>query len=717
MFTTRCWGVTAALSCALLFQNCRSHSLRASSASSDEPSHALSPEGPRVCVSKVEGVLRAMPGEEEDSRLPAQRRYSTLASEDDLPDEGVLAWEGAEPDEAKKEAQDICLFSVKTPERAAGKHCVEQGKQSGDPLTILLDVASSKPDKAIQFLDVLLVAAQDEHCRQQALEALGKVAQASPGMFSACLPSLRAAAKEGDKDVRLLASKTLGEVEWRHYFGEVGPVPDLPSDMAAILDSACPFWSGKKVKETHLLVLIPATVDRKPFTLNLLEELIQCPKNGGHKTQYSCYDSDVQQQFGASSPAASYWLLMTRDVLPGSRDRTYAAQKELVAAYARCTGLPYKLPKALEAATAILTHHVRDGERLYGDSPWTYTRCRELIRSPFGADPAVVGGFEPSGLTVYDDDDFDDCLSGSGAAGCRRLDRCVRRDVLTILLDMASSQPDKAIQFLDVLLVAAQDEDCRQQALEALGKVTQASPGMLSACFPSLRAAAKEEDENVRLSALKMLGEVEWKHYSGETGPAPDLPSDMAAILDSACSFWPGKKVKETHLLVLIPAKVNGQPFSLNLLCELIQHPNNGGHKTQYCYCGRRVQAQLGADAPTASYWLLMTRDILPESRSRGYRDQEKMIAAHASRTGLPYELPKALEAATAILMHHVRDGERLYGDTPWTYTRCQEWGFNQFNEYPAVVGCFGSSLNVSHYYYDGCNSSSFGVASCRRVF
>jgi hypothetical protein len=164
---------------------------------------ALPPDGARVCVSKVEGLLREIPSEEEDSKPPAERRYSNLAPGDGLANKRVRAGEEVEPAEA------------------------------------------------IRFLDVLLVAAQDNNSRQQALEALGKMAQASPNVFSECLPSLRAAAKARDKDVRLLALKTLGEVEWQHYFGEVEPAPDLPQDMGTILDSACPFWPGKKVKDTH----------------------------------------------------------------------------------------------------------------------------------------------------------------------------------------------------------------------------------------------------------------------------------------------------------------------------------------------------------------------------------------------------------------------------------------------------------------------------------
>jgi hypothetical protein len=295
-------------------------------------------------------------------------------------------------------------------EASTAEECIRR-----DTLSVLLDVAKSAPDKAAEFLEVLLVSAKDKHFRQDSLEALDKVARATPGRVSQCLSSLRAAAEDKDKDVRSLALKTLGEVEWKHYLGDVGPAPALPSNIGTILDSACPFWPAKKVRDTHLLVLIPATVEGAPFTLNLLGALIQHPNNGGHKTEYRHYDSDVKAQLGEKSPDRPYWLLMTREVLEGSRNRSYAVQRGLVEKFAKETQQPYKLPGVLEAATAVLLHHVRTGERLLGDEPWTYTRCRELVNG----NPTVVGGFELAGLFVYHFYDYD--LNHRGVAGCRRL--------------------------------------------------------------------------------------------------------------------------------------------------------------------------------------------------------------------------------------------------------------------------------------------------------
>jgi hypothetical protein len=193
-----------------------------------------------------------------------------------------------------------------------------------------------------------------------------------------------------------LRAVTFGAQEWEKYLGEVGEAPPLPADIDEILDRPCPFWPDQLVRDTHLLVLIPATVSGVPFTLNQLGELIRRPNNGGHSTKYRFYGDLVEEQIGEASPPRSYWLLMTRDILPNSRYKTYDAQKSLVAAYASKLGLPYEMPHALEAATAILLHHVREGERLFGDDPWTFTRCQEVVNGW----PVVVGGFSSGGLGV-----------------------------------------------------------------------------------------------------------------------------------------------------------------------------------------------------------------------------------------------------------------------------------------------------------------------------
>ncbi|MCU0317884.1 MAG: hypothetical protein MUC61_00895 [Amoebophilaceae bacterium] len=207
----------------------------------------------------------------------------------------------------------------------------------------------------------------------------------------------------------LFLSYVFGAEAWKQYLGEVGVEPALPDDIDEILYSPCPFWPGERVRDTHLLVLVPSAVDGKPFTLNLLEKLVDVPKRGEHNTQYSIYDNGIQCSLGNQSFDSSYWVLMTRDTLLRSRVKTYTAQKELIFAHAHRMGIPYRMPHVLEAATVILSHYVRTGERLYAHDPWTYTRCQDVVADDYQNECSiVVGGFFDEGL----------CISTSNFVSC-----------------------------------------------------------------------------------------------------------------------------------------------------------------------------------------------------------------------------------------------------------------------------------------------------------
>jgi hypothetical protein len=200
------------------------------------------------------------------------------------------------------------------------------------------------------------------------------------------------------------------------------------------------------------------------------------------------------------------------------------------------------------------------------------------------------------------------------------------------------------------------------------------------------------------------FGKAKWEKYFGDIGVEPPLPKDIVEILNSNCIFWTGQKVRDTHLLVLIPEKVNGKAFHLDSLSELIKSPKSG-HKTKYNYYDDYVKKELGTQSQ-GSHWVLMTKDVIPDSRNKKYDDQKALVQMHAQSSQIPYELPKALEAATAILMHHVETGERLCSDDPWTYTRCQEKVNN--NQWPAAIGGFSSGgLRVSNYRWDDSTSTA----------
>ncbi len=187
--------------------------------------------------------------------------------------------------------------------------------------------------------------------------------------------------------------KAFGPKEWFIHFGaHLRNVPRLPSNIAEILNSPCLIWSSKKVHETHLLTLIPDTINNQPFTLKTLGELILHPKIGpATKFRYSL------GEYQDSSAPQPYWVLISRDVLEGSRNQIYQTQFDHVDSLAQKTDVPYAVPKVLEAATCILMHYVSTGQKLYTDSPWTYTRCQDTKKKDW---KLVVGGFGSGGLAV-----------------------------------------------------------------------------------------------------------------------------------------------------------------------------------------------------------------------------------------------------------------------------------------------------------------------------
>ena len=119
-----------------------------------------------------------------------------------------------------------------------------------------------------------------------------------------------------------ILSDKIGQRHWERYYGAVGEEPALPADIDETMDSPYPLWERKPVRDTHLLALIPSHVAGKPLTLDYLGEVIQAPKEDGHRTKYRYYRGQVREVIRNQSPESSYWVLITRHVLSGSRSKS-----------------------------------------------------------------------------------------------------------------------------------------------------------------------------------------------------------------------------------------------------------------------------------------------------------------------------------------------------------------------------------------------------------
>jgi hypothetical protein len=186
--------------------------------------------------------------------------------------------------------------------------------------------------------------------------------------------------------------KAFGPKEWFIHFGvHLRNVPRLPPNIVEILNAFCPFWPEKKVYETHVLVLAPETVNGQSLTLELLGELVKKPLIG-NPSQYKGFALGEYTDPVALPP---HWVLLTRDVIEGSRNQSYEAQQALIAECSQKAKVFCEVPKVRDVTICIFMEHVRSGTRLYPVNPYTWTRCQEMFddESQVG-----IGCYASSGL-------------------------------------------------------------------------------------------------------------------------------------------------------------------------------------------------------------------------------------------------------------------------------------------------------------------------------
>ena len=167
-------------------------------------------------------------------------------------------------------------------------------------------------------------------------------------------------------------------------------LPPYPQALRKFLEGDCIIFPGKKRSETHIVVpLFPYVIlnndmPRVPLTLETLNELDKSSKGTG----YSCEDdgifNDIPDEKGFR------YAVMTRDIMPGSRKKTFDEQLGMLPA-------GYKMPSAFDAVRAFLWEYRSTGNRCFPDSPWIYTHCCD---DEIQDCRVVVGGFTSEGPTI-----------------------------------------------------------------------------------------------------------------------------------------------------------------------------------------------------------------------------------------------------------------------------------------------------------------------------
>lgn len=192
--------------------------------------------------------------------------------------------------------------------------------------------------------------------------------------------------------IYLQSQSVFSAKEWETFFGKVDPSPEIPLNIENIWQSQCPVFRQKRVYETHMLVYIPATVNNKPLTLKSIGEVTKRYFSNTTEAGYRCpWDAHVAA-LGDKSIDRSYWVLMTKDILPhsGDQDNSGHAYQARVMSVALDARAPYAVPRTLEAAICILAQRFSfpvNSKTGLLDSH-TFTLCQEKIQGRI----MIVGG-------------------------------------------------------------------------------------------------------------------------------------------------------------------------------------------------------------------------------------------------------------------------------------------------------------------------------------
>jgi hypothetical protein len=178
-----------------------------------------------------------------------------------------------------------------------------------------------------------------------------------------------------------LGKNFLGADAWRSQGIEVGEVPRLPASITKeLLESECPPHPEEKIKDTHLLVLIPKTVNGEPYTALKLDELCATRKGSGDTLINDGWKSWKEQPRASQQQVESEWVLLPKSYPDRNkvsaerhfRSKDIAAQQRVHDEHYR----EYREVKTVELMTAVLLNDLVNGDPRMLEG-WNYLRCVE----------------------------------------------------------------------------------------------------------------------------------------------------------------------------------------------------------------------------------------------------------------------------------------------------------------------------------------------------
>ena len=164
------------------------------------------------------------------------------------------------------------------------------------------------------------------------------------------------------------------------------------------------------------------------------------------------------------------------------------------------------------------------------------------------------------------------------------------------------------------------------------------------------------------LMGKNFIGPKAYKTLFGvEVEDIPYLPEGLTLeLLNSSCPFDSSKTTKETHLLVFIPAALDGQSFTINDLVERAnEYCQERQRQRRTAVCSDAVTRlkgwPLADEASPEGLWALIAKETLPGSTSRSDAQQIKELGKYPN-----YATATARELVTGVLLKYLLNNERL---------------------------------------------------------
>lgn len=186
---------------------------------------------------------------------------------------------------------------------------------------------------------------------------------------------------------------------WNHFFGK-GTIADsgmskafdtLSSKTFEVLKSSSLAFANKLIMDTHILIWIPETINGKELTVNNFMDLVKMKMNQG-----SYYIWPQVKNLIGDKPITSRFVLISKFIIPGSLNKSYDEQKDLVSILNKRGNIFWKIPLIGESVICTYLYYFKTGKSIFNENPELYSRCEEEMRDLH----LITGAFDPLGLYI-----------------------------------------------------------------------------------------------------------------------------------------------------------------------------------------------------------------------------------------------------------------------------------------------------------------------------